>query len=663
MGKAGEQRTRVGSADERPSAVLRRRAAGGDLATKKLVQVDGVAGGGAPGAVYRVDLGEACVLERRFVDFVALRDELAVAYPAVRAFRFPCTGSARRAAGAPDAVAAARELLAGCATLDGGAPPEALEDWVDRDVVEVSAPELSRGRAAAEKLRRRRCGVHVSFAPSLVHNFYKVVVTDDSGATYATRLRFSAFRKAHGHLGHLGFPPTPASRHLGGAVGLLPDASAGMGAFLEALDFVEEPWAAPRRRPTARPRSTTRRSARSRTRPTRRRPSGVPRVDGEPPTPGARASEWSAADDGDYAVQLLVEAAAGRRRGPRGSHVYATARPLRVASGGELAFDDERVARGEPRVVEARESGGSAAWDPAAIFDFGRREDCLLFRLHSLARGDDDDRNCIGFCVLGNFPRPRDEAAAEAPELRFQLLDHDNFATSTTIYAKLRVLTKARTRALSVVRKTIVYVYEKLDEDRARGGRRHRSFFDDVACTLCSTDGDGDDDGWRRAGCSFPAEGSFGEVARPMVIESRRSLDDFAPAPDGDVVLIDWHHPGGWDPVWEYARDVESARWSYEPKSHRDVFRSTIFHRYTTTDESLLGRDVASLHELANIEIHPPAAGGPLGGRAPRVGRRLAVCYAIRPPDRDSAPVRFARSSASLASLAIRAALSRVRAS
>ena len=41
---------------------------------------------------------------------------------------------------------------------------------------------------------------------------------------------------------------------------------------------------------------------------------------------------------------------------------------------------------------------------------------------------------------------------------------------------------------------------------------------------------------------------------------------------------------------------------------HRDVFRSTIFHRYTTTDESLLGRDVASLHELANIEIHPPAA-------------------------------------------------------
>ncbi|KAH8077590.1 hypothetical protein JL720_9972 [Aureococcus anophagefferens] len=357
-----------------------------------------------------------------------------------------------------------------------------------------------------------------------------VVVTDDSGATYATRLRFSAFRKAHGHLGHLGFPPTPASRHLGvpltdsqlrarlaglrayvqGAVGLLPDASAGMGAFLEALDFVEEPWAAPR-----------------------------------PPASARRARS------------------------------------------------------------SARESGGSAAWDPAAIFDFGRREDCLLFRLHSLARGDDDDRNCIGFCVLGNFQRPR-RGRGGGPELRFQLLDHDNFATSTTIYAKLRVLTKARTRALSVVRKTIVYVYEKLDEDRARGGRRHRSFFDDVACTLCSTDGDGDDDGWRRAGCSFPAEGSFGEVARPMVIESRRSLDDFAPAPDGDVVLIDWHHPGGWDPVWD-ARDVESAL-VLEPKSHRDVFRSTIFHRYTTTDESLLGRDVASLHELANIEIHPPAA-------------------------------------------------------
>ncbi|KAH8059412.1 hypothetical protein JL722_5441 [Aureococcus anophagefferens] len=580
---------------------------------------------------------------RRFVDFVALRDELAVAYPAVRAFRFPCTGSARRAAGAPDAVAAAaRELLAGCATLDGGAPPEALEDWVDRDVVEVSAPELSRGRAAAEKLRRRRCGVHVSFAPSLVHNFYKVVVTDDSGATYATRLRFSAFRKAHGHLGHLGFPPTPASRHLGapltdsqlrarlaglrayvqGAVGLLPDASAGMGAFLEALDFVEEPWAAPRRRPTARPRSTTRRSARSRTRPTRRRPSGVPRASTASRRRRARARPSGPRPTTATTRQLLVEAAAGLDAGHEGSHVYATARPLRVASGGELAFDDERVARGEPRVVEARESGGSAAWDPAAIFDFGRREDCLLFRLHSLARGDDDDRNCIGFC----------------------LLDHDNFATSTTIYAKLRVLTKARTRALSVVRKTIVYVYEKLDEDRARGGRRHRSFFDDVACTLCSTDGDGDDDGWRRAGCSFPAEGSFGEVARPMVIESRRSLDDFAPAPDGDVVLIDWHHPGGWDPVWEYARDVESARWSYEPKSHRDVFRSTIFHRYTTTDESLLGRDVASLHELANIEIHPPAA--ERGRRGCGRGDRLLLAGSGGGGERDAAAAAESRRAA-----------------
>ncbi|KAH8066856.1 hypothetical protein JL721_8046 [Aureococcus anophagefferens] len=562
MGKAGEQRTRV----------------------------DGVAGGG-PGAVYRVDLGEACVLERRFVDFVALRDELAVAYPAVRAFRFPCTGSARRAAGAPDAVAAARELLAGCATLDGGAPPEALRTgWT---ATSSRCPRRS-SRAARGGGGGGGAAASTYPAPSLVHNFYKVVVTDDSGATYATRLRFSAFRKAHGHLGHLGFPPTPASRHLGvpltdsqlsargparlrraaRAAGLRRAAvhDAALGAFTDAPHAAAPFWC-------------------------------PARVDGEPPTPGARASEWSAADDGDYAVQLLVEAAVGLDAGHEGSHVYATARPLRVASGGELAFDDERVARGEPRVVEAR-VGGSAAWDPAAIFDFGRREDCLLFRLHSLARGDDDDRNCIGFCVLGNFRAPR--GAGGGPELRFQLLDHDNFATSTTIYAKLRVLTKARTRALSVVRKTIVA--STRSSARTRGGRRHRSFFDDVACTLCSTDGDGDDDGWRRAGCSFPAEGSFGEVARPMVIESRRSLDDFAPAPDGDVVLIDWHHPGGWDPVWEYARDVESARWSYEPKSHRDVFRSTIFHRYTTTDESLLGRDVASLHELANIEIHPPAA-------------------------------------------------------
>ena len=196
---------------------------------------------------------------------------------------------------------------------------------------------------------------------------------------------------------------------------------------------------------------------------------------------------------------------------------------------------------------------------------------------------------------------------------------------TTTVFAKLRLLTKERTKSLSVVHKTIVYVFEREVDARADGragttsssssssrSRSHSAFLDhlytDLTCAVnCFGDHGDDGDDWRRIGCSFPAEGSFGEVARPLMVESRLAIDVFAQIPDGERILIDWHYPGGWNPVWEYARSVDSARWSLDRKSHKDVVKCTVYHRYTSADTTLLGKDVGELHDLANIEIYPSA--------------------------------------------------------
>ena len=248
-------------------------------------------------------------------------------------------------------------------------------------------------------------------------------------------------------------------------------------------------------------------------------------------------------------------------------------------------------------------------------------------RLHSTSLGNDFRRNAVGFAILGNLPKPDapDETLSQA--VRFNLFDDDNYRLPTTLNARVRILTNDKTAHLSEVRKTVVYVFEKRvdDGDAAVGASAlSRYVLGDYSC--CSVDGD--DAAWRRAGCSYPAVGSFGEVARPSVIETKASIDQFSPVPQHEIILLDWHYPGGWEPTWEYAQDVASDQWSFEPKSRRDMYRSTVYHRYTSSDTSLLGKNVASLHYDANIVLYPEIHDRRVFSRAPT---RVATDDSFRP--------------------------------
>lgn len=95
----------------------------------------------------------------------------------------------------PERALALSSLFEAMATLSDGLTPEIVSDWVDRDFVEDTTS--SDGRAAstgASKARQeissvaarvgaRRCSAHVVFDPSIAMNLYKVLLTDDTGAT------------------------------------------------------------------------------------------------------------------------------------------------------------------------------------------------------------------------------------------------------------------------------------------------------------------------------------------------------------------------------------------------------------------------------------------------------------------------------------------------